>query len=70
MTIINPVPMANGIQPPSTIFNKFAMRKTVSTAINGAITMAAVTGDQFQHFHITKNAMMLVITIVPVTAMP
>ena len=70
ITTISAAPTASGIQPPSTIFSMFAIRKTRSMARKGAMTSAAVAGRQRQHFHMTRKAIAVVITIVPVTAMP
>src|SRR5674476_747596 len=67
ITTISPEPIANGIHPPSTILSKLAIKKIESTARNGMITTTAVSGGQCQHFHITKNAMILVMIIVPVS---
>ncbi len=70
MITISAVPIASGIQPPSNTLSRLAERKMVSTARNGVITSTDTSSGHFQQVRITKNAMMLVITMVPVTAMP
>ena len=66
----NPAAMLIGTQPPSNNFRIFAEKNTCSINRNGIISAAARQIGHFQHFHTTKNAIKLSMTIAAVTDTP
>ncbi len=64
--------LANQQREPAAVENlqKIGARKVVSIAASGTIRAAATMGFHFHTFQITTNAISVVTTIVPVTAMP
>src|SRR4029079_8067515 len=70
MIVITTAPSARGIQPPSKTLSRLAERKVRSIKRNGTINAAVASTDHFHTFQMTMNAIKVVTTIVPVTAIP
>src|ERR1700694_2836624 len=67
---ITTAPSANGTQPPSNTFKRFAARNVRSRNRNGAISAAAANGDHRHTRQMTTKPIIAVTTMVPVTEMP
>ncbi len=70
ITIIEHPASTSGTQPPSTTFIRLAARKARSIARKPEIIRIEAHSGQRHRFHTTTKASAVVVTIVPVTAMP
>src|SRR6478736_5218801 len=70
MTSITMAPIRSGTHPPWKTLSKFAERKVVSMARSGNIIASVTHSGHFQTLKITIIAIIVVTTMVPVTAMP
>ena len=61
---------ASGSQPPSTTLSRLAPKNTASTMKKGATRAATTNSGQRQRLRIKRKAMIVVVSMVPLMAMP